>query len=114
MASLTKDREDAEKQRDANKKKIADFSNKEKEKNEERETLQGRILASNKDKESALSDKAKIARVIREVMAGKGDVESEINAHKAKYRAEVDLLEKVEPIFATLKKLRGLIKERGI
>ncbi|TNV73888.1 hypothetical protein FGO68_gene5106 [Halteria grandinella] len=33
---------------------------------------------------------------------------------KAKYRAEVDSLEKVEPIFATLKKLRGLIRERGI
>lgn len=47
-------------------------------------------------------------------MAGKGDVESEINALKAKYRSEVDSLEKIEPIFSTLKKLRGLIKERGI
>lgn len=39
LASLTKDREDAEKQRDGNKKKIADLSTKEIEKNDERETL---------------------------------------------------------------------------
>ena len=55
-----------------------------------------------------------MARVIRELMTSKGDVESEINALKVKYHSEVDSLEKIEPIFSTLKKLRGLIKEKGI
>lgn len=114
MAGITKDREDAEKQRDANKKKIVDLATKEKEKGDEREGLQGRILAANKDKEVASGERAKIARVIREVMAGKGDIESEINALKAKYKSEVDALEKVEPVFQTLKKLRQLIKQRGV
>jgi chromosome segregation ATPase len=47
-------------------------------------------------------------------MTNKGDVESEINSLKVKYHSEIDSLENIEPIFLTLKKLRGLIKEKGI
>jgi chromosome segregation ATPase len=47
-------------------------------------------------------------------MSNKGEIESEINALKIKYKSEIESLERVEPIFGTLKKLRSLIREKGI
>ena len=47
-------------------------------------------------------------------MFQKGEVDHEISALSTKYKAEVEQLEKLEPIFSTLRKLRGLIKEKGI
>ena len=51
---------------------------------------------------------------MKDIMSQKGEVDHEIQALKIKYKAEVEQLEKIEPIFSTLKKLIGLIKEKGI
>ena len=42
------------------------------------------------------------------------EVEHEIKALKTKYQSEVEQLEKVEPIFSTLRRLRALIMEKGL
>lgn len=42
------------------------------------------------------------------------EVEHEIKALKTKYQAEVEVLEKVEPIFSTLRRLRAQILEKKV
>ena len=62
----------------------------------------------------ARDEKRKVAVQMKEVMFAKNEVEAEIGALKTKYKSEVEGLEKLEPIFQTLKKLRSLIREKNI
>jgi hypothetical protein len=49
---------------------------------------------------------------MKELMFQKGEIDHEMATLKVKYKAEVDQLEKLEPIYSTLKKLRSLIREK--
>ena len=51
---------------------------------------------------------------MKELMFQKGEIDHEMATLKVKYKAEVDQLEKLEPIYSTLKKLRSLIREKQI
>ena len=43
-----------------------------------------------------------------------GELELELKALRVKERADIEALEKLEPIYSTLKKLKRAIEERGI
>ena len=51
---------------------------------------------------------------MKEIMFAKNEIEAEIGALKTKYKSEIEGLEKLEPIFQTLRKIRGLIREKNI
>ena len=61
LASIIKDREDAQQQRDANKKKITELKGKDKEKHVEVDTIQQKIQAAEREINSAKEEKKKIA-----------------------------------------------------
>ncbi len=59
--------------------------------------------------EDAREDKKKVASQMKSFLFQSGEIELELKALKTKYNAEVDTLEKLDPSFATLKRLRALI-----
>lgn len=86
----------------------------EKEKNLESGKAQEMMQGAERDIGVARDEKRKVAVQMKEVMFAKNEVEAEIGALKTKYKSEVEGLEKLEPIFQTLKKLRSLIREKNI
>ena len=67
-----------------------------------------------KDIEAAKEERRKLAHQMKESMFHKGEIDHEVSALKTKYRAEIEQLEKVEPIFSTLNKLKTFIVEKKI
>ena len=63
---------------------------------------------------AAKEEKRKVAHAMKDALFQKNEVEAEIGSINTKYKAEVDGLEKIEPIFQTLKKLKTLTKEKGL
>lgn len=53
----------------------------------------------------AKEERRKVAFSMKDLMYQKGEVDHEISALKTKYKAETDQLEKLDPIFSTIKKL---------
>ena len=51
---------------------------------------------------------------MKSVIVDSSEIEHEIKALKVKYNYEVDQLEKLEPVYSTLKRLRALAQERGL
>lgn len=51
---------------------------------------------------------------MKDALFQKNEVEAEISSLNTKCKAESDGLEKLEPIFATLKKIRAVIKEKKV
>lgn len=47
-------------------------------------------------------------------MFQEGELDLEIKALKTKYTAETDTLEKLEPVFSTIKRLKALIQEKNV
>jgi hypothetical protein len=45
---------------------------------------------------------------MKSIIVESGEIEHEIKALKVKYNSEVDSLEKLEPIYSTLKRLKAL------
>lgn len=72
------------------------------------------MKAAEKEMELAKEEKRKVAHLMKDMMFQKGEVDHEVSTLTTKYKAEVDSLEKLESIFSTLKKLRALIREKGI
>jgi len=60
----------------------------------------------------AKDEKRKVAHSMKDALFQKNEVEAEIGSINTKFKAEVEGLEKVEPIFSTLKKIKGLVKEK--
>ena len=114
MAGIIKDREDAAKQRDANKKKIGELTSLEKDKQAETAKTQEMLKNAERDIVGARDEKRGVATQMKEFMFAKNEIDAEIGALKTKYKAEIESLEKLEPIFQTLKKIRGLIREKNI
>jgi chromosome segregation ATPase len=63
---------------------------------------------------TAKEEKRKVAHAMKDALYQKNEVEAEIGSINTKYKAEVEGLEKIEPIFQTLKKIKAIIMERRI
>jgi hypothetical protein len=100
------------KQKDSNQKKIVELQGKDREKAKELEQIQERIGHAEKEMVVAKDEKRKVAHSMKDALFQKNEVEAEIGSINTKYRAEVEGLEKVEPIFSTLKKIKGLVREK--
>ena len=99
LASVSKDCEDAIKQKESNLKKIADFQGKEKERAGELQQIQERIASAEKEMLVAKEEKKRVAHAMKDALFQKNEVEAEISSINTKYKAEVEGLEKIEPIF---------------
>ena len=62
---------------------------------------------------AAKEEKRKVAHAMKDALFQKNEVEAEIGSINTKYKAEVEGLEKIEPIFQTLKKLKSFIGKSG-
>ncbi len=56
----------------------------------------------------AKEEKRKIAHAMKDALFQKNEIDAEISSINTKYKAEVEGLEKIEPIFQTLKKIKAL------
>ena len=72
------------------------------------------IQGAEKEMGFARDEKRKVAVSMKEVMFAKNEADAEIAALKTKYRSEIEGLEKLEPIFQTLKKIRSMVREKNI
>ena len=95
-------------------KKVVDFEERAREKDKEVERMKERIKQVEKDLINAREDKKKVAAQLKQFMFQQGELELEVKALKTKYSAETDALEKIEPSFSTLKKLRRALEEKHI
>lgn len=82
-----------------NKKKIAELTALEKEKQAEGARTQEMLQVAEKDVGVARDDKRQVAVQMKEIMYAKNEIDAEIGALKTKYKAEIEGLEKLEPIF---------------
>jgi len=62
----------------------------------------------------AKNERRKVAHGMQEIKFQKGEVDHEIQALAVKYKAETEQLERIEPVYSTIKKLRALIKEKDL
>jgi hypothetical protein len=58
--------------------------------------------------ESARDEKKTVAMQLKQQMFSQSEIEREVKNLKTKFNAEVEVLEKMEPIYTTLRRLRAL------
>ena len=76
------------------------------------ESLKTRIKEAEININDSRDDKKKVASQLKAFMFQQGALELEIKALKTKYMAEVETLERLDPVYSTLKRLRSLIADK--
>lgn len=114
VATILKDRNDTTKVIDLNKTRVEDLEAKGKAKEQELGQVREAMKGAQAQMEAARDEKRQVAGLLKQQMFTQSEMEREVQSLKTKFNAEVGVLEKMEPIFTTLRRLRSMALEKGL